>query len=448
MENLCPREPTTHEKWVPEWSTLVRIATLGFFLNCKPSEAYLTPYLRDVKGFSELTLDASVWPYATYGQLAFLIPVGLAAECFGYRTTIFLTLLAREATRVLLVYGTTLSAMQVVEVAYSLGEAGLTIYYAYIYMVLDTRDFQLGTSLVYGGYYGGNLVGSLVAEVVQNYITKDLTVLFYISWCIVSFGFLIFFTLPSPRRNAPVSLAQMMIKDGFKATRKSVARMFIDTHVLFWSYWWILGYASLQVYVSYGATQVYDLDANVEYGFYEVGIYASFMLGALLPNIIKVNLLRDFTPLGIVILSSIEGICFFLSIECRSLVTLVTLHCIVVLVGTSLQVTATAVIALQIEEPRYAAITSLLTLGALIVNTVALEIASEKDWRTSDYFYFITVLQALLVVPFTMIIICQFITPFYHRRYRPYEKTLIADGCQSNLYNNSQTGTRGSWEVN
>jgi hypothetical protein len=56
---------------------------------------------------------------------------------------------------------------QIVELAYSLGEAGTTIFYAYVFMVLDSRDFQLGTGIVYALYHGGNLVGSLIAEIVQ-----------------------------------------------------------------------------------------------------------------------------------------------------------------------------------------------------------------------------------------------------------------------------------------
>jgi len=422
-----PSESPKDETWVPEWKRLMKLAMLGFFINCKPSEAYLTPYLRDVKGFSEHTLNASVWPFSTYGQLALTIPVGLAAEYFGYRTTIFVSLLAREATRVLLVFGDTLFEMQVVELVYSFSEAGKIIYYAYVYMVLDIRDFQLGTSVVYAVYHSGMLIGSLIAEAINSYVTKDLTLLFYISWGIVSCGFLAFAILPAPRRNAPISLPQMLYQDGVKATAKIVGRMFSDTYVLYWSFQWLLGYASLQVFLNYGDTQVYDINPDAHYGFYWVVLEALWMLGALLPNMFNVTFLRDNSPLVICLLCLIEGISCLLSTACRSVVSLILLHCIILTIASALQVTATAVIATQIAEPRYAAITSMLTFGALALTTIALQIGAAQDWKTSTYFYFIASLQAIIAAVFVTIFLGEFVRRVHHRHYHRDSHVLLDD---------------------
>lgn len=54
-------------------------------MNCKPSEPYLAKYLLEVKGLSEQQLDSQVWPWYSYAALFFMLPVGLAAETFGYR---------------------------------------------------------------------------------------------------------------------------------------------------------------------------------------------------------------------------------------------------------------------------------------------------------------------------------------------------------------------------
>lgn len=62
-------------------------------------------YLEEVKGISAAQLASWVWPSYTYGALASRLPLVLVAESCGYRNTIALGLLLREATRVLLVFG-------------------------------------------------------------------------------------------------------------------------------------------------------------------------------------------------------------------------------------------------------------------------------------------------------------------------------------------------------
>jgi hypothetical protein len=212
-----------------------------------------------------------------------------------------------------------------------------------------------------------------------------------------------------------VSLAQMLFQDGFRDTSRTVRRMFSDLYVLYWSFWWTFGFVSTQIFVNYNATQVYNLDANASFGFYNAGLEAVWMLSALLPSIFKVTLLRDNTALVIILLSLIEGICLLSTVGCRSLALLVILHCVILIIAGALQVTATAVIAIQIEEPRYAAITSLVTFGALSITTIALEVGSVQHWATSTYFYFITVLESFIVAAFTLIFLGNSLHLFYHR---------------------------------
>merc|ERR1719285_851568 len=231
--------------------------------------------------------------------------------------------------------------------------------------------------------------------------------------------------LPAPRRKAPISLPQMLYQDGVKATSKIVGRMFSDTYVLYWSFQWLLGYATMQVFLNYSDTQVYDINPDAHYGFYWVVLEALWMLGSLLPNIFNVTFLRDNSPLFICLLCLIEGLSCLLSIGCRSVITLVLLHCIILTVASALQVTATAVIAIQIAEPRYAAITSMLTFGALALTTVALQIGAAQYWKTSTYFYFIAILQAILAAVFAMIFLGEFLRRVYHRN-EHLENTILA----------------------
>ena len=95
--------------------TLIPLWFVSFWLNCKPSEPYLAKYLMEWKGLSEDQLNHDVWPWSTYGALIFMLPVGLLAEVFGYRPTIFCGLFCRELTRGLLVFATGVFWMAVMQ---------------------------------------------------------------------------------------------------------------------------------------------------------------------------------------------------------------------------------------------------------------------------------------------------------------------------------------------
>jgi hypothetical protein len=79
-----------------------------------------------VKGISAAQLTSWVWPSYTYGALASRLPLVLVAESCGYRNTIALGLLLREATRVLLVFGQGAPVMALMQVRGSIAHPPTT----------------------------------------------------------------------------------------------------------------------------------------------------------------------------------------------------------------------------------------------------------------------------------------------------------------------------------
>ena len=71
------------------YTLLIKLCLLGFFVNFQPSESYLSSYLEDTKNFTDSQIDNHIWPYDTYGALISLLPIGIAAEHFGFRKIIF-----------------------------------------------------------------------------------------------------------------------------------------------------------------------------------------------------------------------------------------------------------------------------------------------------------------------------------------------------------------------
>ena len=123
-------------------------------------------------GIHKLTLAVGaacqVWPWNTYASLAFMLPAGVLAEAYGYRAVILGGLLAREATRLLLLFAASAPAMALMQVTYSGATAAQTVYFAYVYLAAAPADFALATAGVRASYKLGNVVGSLFGQLLVD----------------------------------------------------------------------------------------------------------------------------------------------------------------------------------------------------------------------------------------------------------------------------------------
>eukprot|EP00959_Pyramimonas_sp_CCMP1952_P040297 842755-Pyramimonas_sp.AAC.1 len=187
-------------------TAMVPLGIIAFLVNCKPSEPYLTRYLEEVKGFSDEELGTYVWPYYTYGSVLALIPLGLAAEVWGYQKTILFGLLCREATRIVLIYGTSLAWMATMQVTFAIAsQVTETIFFAYVYMVVDSSRFKSTTAFVQACHHIGNVAGSALGQFLVSYtrVAHNLTALFYISWFFTTAGFAVFLSFVPPPIHEP-----------------------------------------------------------------------------------------------------------------------------------------------------------------------------------------------------------------------------------------------------
>ena len=226
------------------WSLLLRLGLVGFFVNCQPSEPFLTRFLVENKGLTTQQLDDDVWPWDTYGSFAFLLPVGLLADALGYRTVIFAGLLCRECTRVLLVFGSGVNAMATMQVTYAGATAANTVYFAYVYQVVPRPDFQLATGVVVAAYHLGNACGSALCQLLSASfeIESHLASLFFVSWGFTTLGLACFLCMPPPLRPANAEpLAKLLLQEGFGALLCEVRQVWQSPAGMVWSVWWLGG---------------------------------------------------------------------------------------------------------------------------------------------------------------------------------------------------------------
>ena len=73
--------------------------------------------------FTEDQVNNDIYPWSTFAYLPFLLLLGPFAELVSYRAAILFGILGRVATRIMLLYGSSLELMQLMQVVYSLGTA-------------------------------------------------------------------------------------------------------------------------------------------------------------------------------------------------------------------------------------------------------------------------------------------------------------------------------------
>ncbi|GIQ81473.1 reduced folate carrier [Kipferlia bialata] len=110
------------------------LALAGFLFNFKPSEAFLTPYMINYKGISEDQLVNAIYPIWTYANAVLLVLfTWLCAKGVGYIALLWVGMVARLSTRLILIFGYGMFWMGLSQVTFALTTASDAIYFAAIY---------------------------------------------------------------------------------------------------------------------------------------------------------------------------------------------------------------------------------------------------------------------------------------------------------------------------
>lgn len=262
---------------------------------------------------TESELDNSVWPVDTYASLLLLLPLGLLAEgdLLGYRGVILLGVLCRQATRVLLLFGGGLGAMQAMQVTYAAATSAEAVYLAYPFVAVHPTLFLPASVAVRAAAHLGNALGSAVGQaLVSGWPGVPLEVLFWLSWAFATAGLVAVAALPPPRslrrrpaaaKAAALARQSITIQPPLPAKGLSGSARVLPFHrsggggghaaapsrgvlewlwfgpaavasevvgvyraagwgsaLAGWSAWWVLGTAASQLFVNYYQTMIYD----------------------------------------------------------------------------------------------------------------------------------------------------------------------------------------------
>ncbi len=373
----------------------------GFFFNFQPSEPFLTRFLLESKNLTSSQLDLLVWPADVYASLAFQLPVGLCAEVVGYLPTIFVGLLFREATRVILIWGTGVGAMVAMQVTYAAGHAVNAIFFSLPFVFLPPSDEARATAVAmqHGMYHLGNLLGSGLAQIlVSTGAVVDLTVLFYISWAATTTGLCLLLCIPAifkrgggvreGGRGAYETLFGEIRQHGVKGTCKRLGDLFRLPYVMSASIGLVMVLSCWEILGNYFQENLHEAGMRKTfYGFVELGVEGAFVLGALPGLLLRQRyhgksffwsaLSATFLCIALLVIatSSVSGWPAVLSLS---------------LFGFFFYAVATGILTTlvsQILPNRFALIFSVLTFLSLALATVLQEIGVALFWETSMGYY-------------------------------------------------------------
>lgn len=187
------------------------------------------------KRFTESQVNNEIYPWSSYGYLPLLLILGSAAEVFSYRYTIILGIMGRLVTRYLLLFGTSLIEMQIMQLTYSMGSAAEDVFKAYVYYAVPEQKYQEATSYIAASALLSSVFAGLIADFLVLSGGVSLEVLMIISACFVTAGTAVSFVVIQPpnvgKRSASRASALSMGTGESKASL-AYAKLIVQFHQL------------------------------------------------------------------------------------------------------------------------------------------------------------------------------------------------------------------------
>ncbi len=187
-------QQTSRRQWI--YATVV-LCCYGFFKEFKPSEPFLTPYLEDSKNFTKDQVNAEIYPFWPYSYLVSAVFVFLLTDIARYKPIILLESVAYLLTRVLLIWGTSVFAMQMMQVVYGVATATEIAYFSYIYAAVSVVHFKKVTSYVRAVRLFGQSMAGIAGQVLWQTKAVSLRGLNYFSFASVCVACVFAILLPN-----------------------------------------------------------------------------------------------------------------------------------------------------------------------------------------------------------------------------------------------------------
>ncbi|XP_078039069.1 thiamine transporter 2 [Augochlora pura] len=173
------------------------LCVFGCFKEFRPSESFVTDYFTDWKNFTDVQVNQEIFPVSTYSYFATLIVVFLITDFVQYKLVIILCGLSGAITYILLIFGSDLLTMKIVEFFYGLFFSTEVAYYTYIYAKVDKEHYQEVTSHTKAASLFGRCMSGIIAQLTVSFDMLNYHELNYLTLAAVTFAMIWAFFLPS-----------------------------------------------------------------------------------------------------------------------------------------------------------------------------------------------------------------------------------------------------------
>ncbi|XP_060040489.1 reduced folate transporter [Erinaceus europaeus] len=245
----------------------------GFVAQLRPGESFITPYLLS-QNFTHKQVTNEITPVLSYTYLAVLVPVFLLTDLLRYTPVLVLQALAFVAVWLLLLLGSSVAHMQLMEACYALTMAARIAYSSYIFSLVRPRSYQRAAGLSRSAVLLGVFASSVLGQLLVSAAGLHLRTLNRVSLGFLLCSLLLSLLLRRPRRSlffhppaagaAPSELCRMAPGPGAGGAERGGWRRRIPVRMLqalggglrrpslrLWSLWWVCSSAGYYLIVYY-----------------------------------------------------------------------------------------------------------------------------------------------------------------------------------------------------
>ncbi|CRK99036.1 CLUMA_CG012176, isoform A [Clunio marinus] len=409
------------------------LCTFGFFREFRPSEPFVTEFLSgEWRNITSDQLNREVYPIGTYATLGLLVIVFLITDILRYKPIIIASACAGIIIWSMLLWTTSLLALQIVQVFYGFYMAAEVAYYTYMYAKVDKSKYQKVTGNARAAILAGRFTASVVAQLLFSFEIMNLRDLNYLTLGAQSISLIVavllpsvgislyFYSIPNESENNSVSNDEVPKetnektkeepKFSFRRAYKLLWKHFLESYsnpkVVQWSFWWALamaGFLMVQIYVQLlwqdiDEDREFLLNAGVEATLTLFGAIAAFLAGYLTS--------KTFKKLDMWILTAcslLQGIFIVISSQTTLIWIAYAMYVMFGVLYSFMITIASAAVAQQLADDCFALIFGINTLIALVFQTIlTVVVISYLDLSTRDQFlvygfYFIALALVYLV---------------------------------------------------
>ncbi|XP_021402947.2 reduced folate transporter isoform X2 [Lonchura striata] len=174
----------------------------GFMTQIRPGESFITPYLLGANNsITKAEVTNVIMPVLSYSYMAVLVPIFLLTDYLCYKPVLVLQSLSHISIWLLLVLGTSILAMQLMEFFYGITMAARIAYSSYIFSLVTPSRYQRMASYSRSAVLLGVFTSSVLGQLCVTLGGVSFLTLNYISLGFVSFGLILTLFLERPRRS-------------------------------------------------------------------------------------------------------------------------------------------------------------------------------------------------------------------------------------------------------